>query len=346
VRRLVFLLFAVVVSALGFWKLYSSQNQHINASPNSSSLEVFLVPDLAQKSSNLRKVQISNAQKQVTLFSHDGKSWQVQERYGFPVDMPRLRQLLINLADAKRLEQKTDDAERMKSMDLHAEKATHLKLQTASATILDIFLGNSKNQNSYIRMADEKAAYRVSNILVASAEPALWLAPEFISLAAEEIKSMKFIPQAEKAHSEKAHSEKEFTLLRDKSTKSISLEKLPWNRDSDQAKLAEPFKALDNLAIVDVLPISQLTGKPQKFAVTIKNWSDVEIDIKFYDMQPSFLTISAQYAPEDKNIAASFAAMEQINKINKLGKDWAFRIAPQRENLLSKRLEDMLLAKQ
>ena len=69
-----------------------------------------LFPDLKAEINDLLQVSISKAGESVTLRSESGQ-WVLAEYKNYPVDTRKLRQLLLSLADAKKLEEKTSKVE-------------------------------------------------------------------------------------------------------------------------------------------------------------------------------------------------------------------------------------------
>ena len=81
-----------------------------------------LLADLKAEINDLTEVSIYKAGKTVTLKSDAGQ-WVIAEYKNYPVDTGKLRQLLLSLADARKLEEKTSKAEMYRQLGVEDRSA-------------------------------------------------------------------------------------------------------------------------------------------------------------------------------------------------------------------------------
>jgi hypothetical protein len=116
-----------------------------------------LLPELKDKLNDVNKLVVTGDGDAVTI-QRDGDDWSVLEKSGFAADTGKLRETLLALADARKLEQKTSNPDRLGQLGLDGPDA-------GNGRRVDLFgedfgysliIGDeAQSTNRYVRMADD-----------------------------------------------------------------------------------------------------------------------------------------------------------------------------------------------
>src|SRR5918994_5690580 len=98
-------------------------------------------PALRENPDVVAKVTLTTPEGTITLVRETGDRWSALERYGYPVDRKRVRDLVVALADMRLIERKTAQPERYPRLEVEppdAEKAqsTLVRLGAADGAVL------------------------------------------------------------------------------------------------------------------------------------------------------------------------------------------------------------------
>jgi len=123
--------------------------------------------------------------------------WRVAERAGYPADASRVRALLLGLAQARTIEEKTTLPANYPSLgveDLATPGATGTGVELAGpAEPVSLIVGKSPGARaSYIRRKGEAASWQIGTALTVERDPAKWLATELLDIGADRIQSAEF----------------------------------------------------------------------------------------------------------------------------------------------------------
>ena len=105
-KTLYALIAAAVVALLAAWWINTSH------APVSESAEQnkALLPGLRERLNDITAVTLTSADNQVlATLKHASDGWTIEQKSGYPADVPKLREFLLKLADATVLEQKTSN---------------------------------------------------------------------------------------------------------------------------------------------------------------------------------------------------------------------------------------------
>jgi hypothetical protein len=127
-------------------------------------------------------------------------TWIVPEKHAFPADIAKLRELLLNVAQARRIEPKTAVASSYPVLgvqDIDAEGASNVLLQIGSgASAVEVILGqnNSRGVGTFVRLKGEAQSWLVDRNLAAERTAGDWLRRDLLDIAANRITSIKVQP--------------------------------------------------------------------------------------------------------------------------------------------------------
>jgi len=123
--------------------------------------------------------------------------WRVAERAGYPGDASRVRTLLLGLAQARTIEEKTTLPANYPSLgveDLATPGATGTGVELVGpAEPVSLIVGKSSGaRSSYVRRKGEPASWQIGTALTVERDPAKWLATELLDIGADRIQSAEF----------------------------------------------------------------------------------------------------------------------------------------------------------
>jgi len=190
-RRLLILGVLALVAILAAFLLV---NRH-SATPVSA-LPAALYPELKAQLDAVDAVRIykaGDARAVELLRTKDG--WAVAERDGYSADAVKVRKLLLALAEAKPVEEKTSSAEHYAKLgveDVSRPTATGVRLELhGQKAPVNLIVGKPGNgpQAMYVRRVGEPASWLINETLDTSGTADAWLRKEIIDVSADRAQS-------------------------------------------------------------------------------------------------------------------------------------------------------------
>ena len=190
----------------------------------------------------------------VSLRIEDGR-WVVSERANYPADFGKIRRLLLDLSQARRIEAKTQIAAnfaRLGVEDVSAADATGVRIDLSGTTppvslIVGRFTGLA-GEGTFIRDADGEQAWLASGSLIPDRTPANWLDHGLLDISSSRIRAVEIRNDDSLILAGKASPEQA----------SFSLSDLPRGREPSGEFAADALAGvLAELKLEDVLPAAQ-----------------------------------------------------------------------------------------
>ncbi|MFO1427960.1 MAG: DUF4340 domain-containing protein [Steroidobacteraceae bacterium] len=152
-----------------------------------------LLPGLRAQLNAVNEVRLQGAAGVATTLRRDAAGWSVAERR-YEADLPRLRRLLLDLADLRIVEEKTHDRARYPILgveDVRGPGAGGVRIDLAAgAQRWSLIVGKSAGADgSYVRVSGQDASYLARPQLGVTASPQQWLATALLDLPAATIRS-------------------------------------------------------------------------------------------------------------------------------------------------------------
>lgn len=248
-RRFVMLLIAALVVLVGASYLSARRNE-------SHSVEgAALLPSLAKDMNAVTAVIVRKGSATPSLTVHKtGGGWTLAERADYPVDLPKLRKLLLSLRDAKISEEKTSDPARFESIgvdDPSAPGATGVEVTVVTpAAKLGLIVGKAAGEGNFVRRVGENRSYSAEPSISVETEPRYWLDSRVLDVPESLIQSIEFKPAAGPAYSIRRLNP---------SDNSFSLDGIPAGRKPlDGAALAPAATTFTSLTAEDVSQSSDI----------------------------------------------------------------------------------------
>lgn len=239
---------AVVVIVL-FGVLFALNREDRSEPRDGSNL---LFPDLKARLNDLTQVTVTDADETITL-KREGEAenarWVVPERAGYSADTGKLRQLLVALSDAEKVEQKTSDPELYERLGVAdpREDGGEGVLVTAGEgdASISLILGDSAQQDfRYARVPEQAESWLVNQNPVLPEDSAGWLLSEIVNIESSRISSVAI-----------RHSDGEVVGIHKENPDdtNFEVENIPEGRELSYPSVANGIAgALGNLTLEDV----------------------------------------------------------------------------------------------
>ncbi|OAI16244.1 hypothetical protein A1507_11840 [Methylomonas koyamae] len=161
----------------------------------------YALPGLNGQINAVKSVAIVGAEtKTLVTLDHGEQGWTVREKGGYPADTGKLRELLLNLADAKLLAAKTANPERYAELgveDPHNQdaKGVLIKMEGVNPP-LALIVGNASSHGggTFVRRPAEAQSWLASGQFGVEREPAQWLNTALTDIASERIAEVVLTP--------------------------------------------------------------------------------------------------------------------------------------------------------
>lgn len=202
-RRLEVLgLVAIVAIALGVF--LSNRNKGSDASGTKE-----LLPVLEKRLNDVASVRIEGGSEPFTL-KKDGERWVVEQKAGYAADDTKLRQLLIELRRARKLEQKTSSAAGFAQLGVQepdaegSESRAVVLLDGKGEEITRVIVGNRRfvkgaaqgpvraDEESYVRVSGDDHAWLAAGKLTFETDPLRWLDQALFDVARDRVAAAQF----------------------------------------------------------------------------------------------------------------------------------------------------------
>lgn len=249
-------------------------------------------------------VQVAGGET-ITLKRVDS-TWTVQEKHAFPADIVKLRELLLNVAQARRIEPKTAVASSYPVLgvqDIDAEGASNVMLQIGSGeSAVEVILGqnNSRGVGTFVRLKGEAQSWLVDRNLAAGRTANDWLRRDVLDIAANRITSIEVQPAQGGVVQIQANTEGgegEFRLAN-----------LPEGRELASAFVVDATAGiLSGLRLDDVQPAADFTPADGSEATTasFETREGISLDIEAWTLEGDTwarIAVSLDQAAADQRI--------------------------------------------
>jgi hypothetical protein len=345
--RTLFIL-VLIAASLGLAALMVSRNQ--DQSPSSG--ELFL-PGLQDALNQIDRIVVTGAGgKTIATLQRGSDRWTLAERDGYPANLGRIRQNLINLAEARVLETKTanpDFYSRLGVEDVSADSARGTQLElTSPGFTATVILGQTgvNGSNAYVRRAGEAQSYLVRANLDPGPEQRDWLDDRVCDIASSRISSVRIVQtDGEVLEIFKTSAESTDFQLRDQPAgRSLSY---PGVANAIGAALAA--LNFDDVAAADSIDTSGLQAVTAIFEtfdglrVTAKSWPAPDGQRLSFSAeaiaQPEAAGSNVTTAPEPDGRADAAATAERLNAV---WSGWIYTLPGYKAEPFTRRMADLL----
>jgi hypothetical protein len=290
-----------------------------------------LLPNLKAVANDVTEIRLRRPAEDeaVTLLKRNGK-WVVGSRDDYAADLARLRQLIIALADAEVVEEKTSNPELYAKLSVGdpEDGGTGTKVSlTGSDFSYDVILGNTaQGKNRYARVAGEATSYLVNQNPELPPSAGDWLAPVIVDLDAGDVRRVVI-----------SHADDETITIEktEKEQTDFDVSEVPEGRELSYATVGNGIAGA--LAKLELDDVRIRVEAPAVTTTVYETWNGLRVTADIVsDEETSWISLSAELANGESG------ASEKAAEINERVSGWQYRIADHKKNLLTRRWDDIL----
>lgn len=286
--------------------------------------------------------------------------WSVEQRHGYPLDAVKLRKLLLAIADARIIEEKTSDPKRYGTLGLaglDAGDADGVRIQLSPVEV-NLLVGKraAAGQSNYVRRAGEPQALLIDTAIEVPAKPEDWLLKELLDIPAQRIQSIAVTLQGARTYTA-AKAVREADDFR--------IEGLPPGRRLDSPSAMNSLAAaLADLQLQDVQPADAFAagvaeGRAQfrtfdGLIVDLQGWQrhdghHISVQISFDPQQAARFLVPASTSGASRSTAEDDKpeddkAARQARSLQARFAGWVYRIADYKYRAIFKPVKELLAA--
>jgi hypothetical protein len=242
-----------------------------------SALPAALYPELKGQLDAVDAVRIykaGDARAVELLRAKDG--WAVAEREGYGADAVKVRKLLLALAEAKPVEQKTSSAEHYAKLgveDVSQPTATGARLELHGQKVpVNLIVGKPGNgpQATYVRRAGEPASWLINETLDTSSTADAWLRKEIIDVSADRTQSASVTVGDAKSYS---------AAKQTRADADFKVDGLPKGKELTSPTAANGVaSALAGLTLADVRSVKDFAAEKPAAHATLKTFDGLVVN--------------------------------------------------------------------
>lgn len=343
-RKTLQVLIAVVVGLVLTLLVLDSTDR--NDAPNEAGP---LLPGLKSRANEVEQVRISrSAGEESVTIRRDGGAWVVSDRDDYPADVGKLRQLIIALADASIVEEKTSNPEQYEKLgvDDPAEGGDGARVFAGGEGFsYEVILGDSAQRDfRYARLPDQATSYLIDKNPTVPDSVGDWLLPDIVDISAERVRKVSILH----ADGDSIVIEKGARDLTD-----FAVLDVPEDRELSYATVGNGVAgALSQLKLDDVRARRDAAAAT---TTVFETWDGLEITAAVTsDEGASWVAFaigtvpvvpSAEATADDAAGAGEPAKVDdEANELNERLSAWQFRLPDYKKNLLLRRWDDILKA--
>jgi hypothetical protein len=271
----------------------------------------YLIPGLKERINDVSAIAVTGSGDTESVnITRDDDGWQVKEKGGYPADVGKLREVLLAIADARKLEQKTANPELFAQLGVAepgAESAADSDEGRGSMIEISgddssddlkyaVIIGNvAQTKNRYVRMADDNQSWLIDKNPELPPSAAGWLASGLLDVDAARIRSVSI-----------RHEDGE-TLQLEKATAgdaSYAVLNIPEGRELSYPTVANGIAGvLKGLTLDDV---RRSDAGELKSTSVFTTFDGLVISVhRYQDGDTAWITLAAEFVPADVPVAAS-----------------------------------------
>ena len=275
-------------------------------------------PALRENPDAVARITLTAPAGKITLVRETGDRWSALERYGYPVDRKRVRDLVVALADMRLIERKTAQPERYGRLQVEAPEAEKaqsqlVRLETADGKVLaEAIIGKQRYRltgtepsGTYLRRPKEAQSWLASGGVQIEQELAKWLDGEIVQLDPAAIRRIEIARAGEPGYvAERAQPGDPLRLAGLADNEALK----------DDAELNRLTGALADVRLDDVKPRDQLSWPAQQHTARIQTFDGVELTVRLAQIDDQYwATFDARAIEPTRTSAADTTAKPAAN---------------------------------
>lgn len=337
IKSFILLLAFVLVGAGAYF--YSGSKQSINAA---DSIGNAILPELLAALNNINELEVTGSGDRIlsTIIRTDA-GWKVKQRNSYPADISKVRSALLNLAEAKIVEEKTSNSDLYTKLgveDLSINEAQGIKAAVKyNNQTTELIVGKPGpqiNKTRYVRPANSETSWLIDRKIDLKHEPEYWLKKDILSIEPSDVAAVTIVLEdgAELKITNKLDEDDNFEVvnLSDPNSQVIA------------AELHQVTNALSSFQLLDVSTEQQFKDATPSMNVSYLLKTGVTIGLIAYDKD------GVRYASVESNISADIAndkkaaAQSYVDELNAITSGWVYKIPNVTYDSMYKREADVL----
>lgn len=296
----------------------------------------------------------------IATLSRAGERWILAEKHGYRANVASLRELLLQLAQAELVEEKTSNPayySRLGVQDVESAEATGVLVEIGGVDVPALIIGDQagSRQGVYVRRAGEAASWLASGDIYVADDTGQWLDKDVIDVNASRI------AEVEIRHPDGASVRLAKSAF---GQPNFEVDNIPAGRELERDNIANPIgSVIQSLRFDDVLPAEDARiDESSATRTTFRAFDGLEItatvfarDDKYYAQfsAAADAELARRYQPQPEagegepppplppapDVSAVSAEAEEINR--RLG-GWVYEIPKFKYDYLARRMEDLL----
>jgi Domain of unknown function (DUF4340) len=267
-------------------------------------------PTLRENPDAVAKIIVTTPAGSITLVRETGDRWAALERYGYPVDRRRVRELVVTLADMRLIERKTAQPEfyhRLQVEDPGVENAKSqvVRLESEGGTVLaEAIIGKQRDRltgtepsGTYLRRPGEAASWLASGGVLIGEEIAEWLDDQIVALNGRAIERIRIQPAGKPG----------YVVERDDPGGELRIADLAVGEAlKEDADLARLTGALSDIRLQDVKPRDQLSWPDASGLAQVETFDGLGLTVRLAKIDDQYwATFDARAVEPTGGAAAS-----------------------------------------
>jgi hypothetical protein len=241
----------------------------------------YLVPSLHDHVNDVDKLVITGAEeKPIATLTRGANGWNLAEKGGYAVDMGKLREFLLKLADAKLLEQKTSSKDKYATLgveDVSGKDAKSVEIELGGLSEpVKLIIGNvGARGGTFVRRAGEAESWLASGSLGIDRKAENWLRKDVIDIAASRIASVDITqPDGKSVRIAKAAE----------GDANFKLDDVPKGREPGSDYTVDgPASALAGLRFEDVVPAKDAPAPDKPLKARFATFDGLVVDVTAWE---------------------------------------------------------------
>ena len=255
-----------------------------------------LVPELKARLNDLESVTITDADGRLAIV-REGDTWRVSDKSGYPADTGVLRQLLLAIADANKVEQKTANPSLYDRLGVQhpAEDGGDGVLVEGSAPefSFSLILGDAEQgEYRYARLPSEEQSWLIDQNPDVPDAASGWLVSEIVDIPSADVRSVEI-----------RHADGETIRIHKENAEAgtFTVDDIPAGRELSYPTVVNSIAgALGNLTLEDVAPVGE-DGLEAAAEAAFVTFDGLRVDVTTSDIdEQTWITVDASTVPVEE----------------------------------------------
>lgn len=315
---------------------------------NSDDVDQAFLPELQKNIEKVSTIEITHKDQSLVVEKLAGE-WALTQKGGYQVDISKVRQLVLSLADLEKLEAKTSDPDRFNVLGLETPSKDVNSVRIAifsenGESLADVIIGSLRRTTGsavkegafYIRNTGEDQTWLVKGDIDTSVEENDWVNRELLRLNNEHVAAVAI------NHSKNANDVNITRIKNEDGSVSFELANLPQGKQvSSQMDIDAIVDVVRNLNFLDVVKQDSKSFSPKNAARTSYNMDGgLVVNLNIWEEKEGKDAATTYWVAVDHQIPGDNApkAIRDVSERLKKYEGWLYEIGGYQGKLLTKTL--------